>query len=179
MPSTLEIRAKVRDFLDGRIPVQAFADWSAAYSWNIHKRTADGETQALAYAVRAIVVQHETQDIDDREMRVELESSIGSSSQPLGNVLAPLGRPSISSEVALHTGIALGAPRNTLEVFYWPHVSNNESMVAFRVPLTEISSPLSNTAAIGISGNMNVAVIPSKQSASATDSVPLREVYVA
>src|SRR5271155_1890088 len=89
MLSTSEIRTKVRNFLDGDVPLQALADCSASYSWNIHKRTTDEGTQALAYAVRAAVVGHEAGDIDDQEMRSELESAIGSYSlQPIAEFVS-------------------------------------------------------------------------------------------
>lgn len=74
MASVNEISAQVRAFLGDRISLQELEDWSASYSWNIHQR-ADQETQNLAYAVRGLLVDYSSGDIDEATLRRELATA--------------------------------------------------------------------------------------------------------
>jgi hypothetical protein len=57
MANVCEISDHVADFLADRISLEQLEDWSAEYSWDIHKR-ADDETRDLAYQIRAILNAH-------------------------------------------------------------------------------------------------------------------------
>lgn len=54
MAELYEIVHKVEAFLANVLSLQELEDWSAEFSWNIHKRS-DSEAQSLAYQIRAIL----------------------------------------------------------------------------------------------------------------------------
>ena len=72
MASVQEIRRWLDDFLEGRISLERFEDWSASYSWDIHK-SGNYEAQRLAYEIEGILSEH-SQDADETEVRRELEN---------------------------------------------------------------------------------------------------------
>lgn len=74
MASVQEISAQISAFLANRLSLEQFEDWSAEYSWNIHKR-ADEETQAFAYQVRAILNAY-SEDADENLLREELATAV-------------------------------------------------------------------------------------------------------
>jgi hypothetical protein len=61
--------------LADKISIDEFEDWSASFSWNIHKR-ADAETQKLAYLIRAILNSHEDDETED-QLREHLALAAG------------------------------------------------------------------------------------------------------
>jgi hypothetical protein len=56
---------RIADLLADKISIDEFEDWSASFSWNIHKR-ADADTQKLAYLIRAILNSHENDETEDQ-----------------------------------------------------------------------------------------------------------------
>jgi hypothetical protein len=75
MASVSEISDKVREFLNGGISFEEFEEWSASYSWDIHQR-AGQKIQDLAYAVRGVLVEYSSGDIDEKRLREDLENTI-------------------------------------------------------------------------------------------------------
>ena len=55
--------------------MDAFVDWSASYSWDIHRR-ADAKTRDLAYLIRSVIVGFESGDLSEAEVREELANAI-------------------------------------------------------------------------------------------------------
>jgi hypothetical protein len=74
MAERREIIETVEAFLDNSLSLQDFEDWSAEFSWDIHKR-ADPDVQALAYQVRAILNAFSEDDFQDG-LRKELAAAI-------------------------------------------------------------------------------------------------------
>ncbi len=74
MASVCEISDHVADFLANRLSLEQLEDWSAEYSWNIHKR-ADDEIRELAYQIRAILNAHSDDPTEDG-VRQELADAI-------------------------------------------------------------------------------------------------------
>ena len=74
MASVHEISDQIAEFLAGRLSLDQLEDWSAEYSWNIHKRTDKG-TQALAYLVRSILNAY-FDEVGEKELREELAIAI-------------------------------------------------------------------------------------------------------
>jgi hypothetical protein len=74
MASVHEISDQIAEFLAGRLSLDQLEDWSAEYSWNIHKRTDKG-TQALAYRVRSILNAY-FDEVGEKELREELAIAI-------------------------------------------------------------------------------------------------------
>lgn len=70
MPSAQEARKKIEDLLENRISLEEFEDWSASFSWNIHRHT-DKEVQAIAYQIRSILNEH-SDDATEAAVRQEL-----------------------------------------------------------------------------------------------------------
>ena len=74
MANAPEIRQQVQEFLDGRMSLEDFADWSAKSSWNVHK-VEDEEAQRLAYLIRSLL--NERPDGEHEQIfRAELASAI-------------------------------------------------------------------------------------------------------
>ena len=69
-----EIPAQVVDFLEGRISLDQFEDWSSVYSWNIHK-SADEEGRRIAYLIRGILNEH-SDDLTEDALRRELADNV-------------------------------------------------------------------------------------------------------
>ena len=74
MANVKEISDQVMHFLANEISLDAFDDWSAEYSWNIHQR-ANKEVQQLAYEIRGILNAHADDETEDR-LRAELAGAI-------------------------------------------------------------------------------------------------------
>lgn len=66
MASVREIADKVHAYLarPQRVSLEELEDWSAEYSWDIHKR-ADEQTRVLAYQIRAILNAHSDDPNED------------------------------------------------------------------------------------------------------------------
>jgi len=62
--------SRVSEYLADRISLEELEDWSASFSWNIHKSD-DEQAQAIAYQVRAILNEYSDDATDDR-IRKEL-----------------------------------------------------------------------------------------------------------
>ena len=75
MASVNEISDQVLEFLSDRISLQELEEWSASYSWNIHRR-AGRKIQDLAYAVRGMLVEYSSGDIDEMKLRKGLADAI-------------------------------------------------------------------------------------------------------
>jgi hypothetical protein len=90
MAGIYEIVQKVEAFLANVLSLQEFEDWSAEFSWDIHKR-ADANVQDLAYRVRAILNAFSDEE-SESGLREELAEAVRPFAQPAtGNciVLAP------------------------------------------------------------------------------------------
>lgn len=64
----------VQEMLENRMSLDQFQDWSAAYSWDIHKH-AGQEVQNLAYMIEGLLVEFSNGDIDETAFRTELAKS--------------------------------------------------------------------------------------------------------
>ena len=64
MPSVRDISHHVSEFLADRLSLEELEDWSAEYSWDIHKR-GDDEVRELAYQVQAILNAHSDDSKED------------------------------------------------------------------------------------------------------------------
>ncbi len=71
MASALEASNRIAEFLADRISLEQLEDWSASFSWDIH-RIDDEQAQAIAYQVRAILNEYSDDAIEDR-IRKELD----------------------------------------------------------------------------------------------------------
>ena len=70
MARALEAAEKVSAFLADRISLEELEDWSASFSWNIH-RSDDEQAQAIAYQVRGILNEY-SDDVSEERIRKEL-----------------------------------------------------------------------------------------------------------
>jgi hypothetical protein len=69
-----EIVEQVKALLAGEISLEAFEDWSADYSWDIHRQP-NAAAMNLAYQIRGILNAH-ADDLSDDVVRQELAGAI-------------------------------------------------------------------------------------------------------
>ena len=74
MANLREISDQVLNLLADEISLDVFEDWSAEYSWNLHRR-AGKNVQDLAYQIRGILNAH-ADDETEQLLRQELAAAI-------------------------------------------------------------------------------------------------------
>jgi hypothetical protein len=102
MASVFEISAQVASFLADRLSLEQLEDWSAEYSWNIHKR-ADDSTQALAYQVRAILNAYSNDLCEDglrRELAIAVRPFVQLARVSVPTIPLVYGQPSVIAATA-------------------------------------------------------------------------------
>ena len=75
MASVAEIVQEVWRLLDGKVSIDAFEDWSASYSWNIHQK-ADSRVQDLAYLIESRMIEYDNGDMDEASLLTQLGDAI-------------------------------------------------------------------------------------------------------
>jgi len=75
--SANEIRDRLASYLANEIPIDAFEDWIAQNTWNIH-RSGNQEAERLAYAIEAKLAEFSGGHIDEPSLRSELSPLVTS-----------------------------------------------------------------------------------------------------
>ena len=106
MANLREISDQVLNLLENEISLDAFEDWSAEYSWNLHQR-ADDKVQGLAYQIRGILNAHgddETEDLLRQELATAISPFLQSETQ-LADTSSPLFPPQSNIETNEATSV--------------------------------------------------------------------------
>jgi hypothetical protein len=77
MVSSSQIREQLANFLVGRISLDAFENWFAQNTWNIHK-SGSVAAEDLTFAIEGSLSEFSSSHIDERELRAELFQILGS-----------------------------------------------------------------------------------------------------
>jgi hypothetical protein len=109
MASASEASNKIAEFLADRVSLEQLDDWSASFSWDIHK-TGEEQAQAIAYQVRAILNEYSDDASEDRIRKelVQLRARIETPNFPLAENRCggPSSAPESNTKFAINVAAA-------------------------------------------------------------------------
>ena len=76
MVSESEIRNRLADLIHGDLDLNAFANWFAEETWNIHLG-GDNRAQELAYSIELLLAEHSSGHLTENDLRDEIRPIIG------------------------------------------------------------------------------------------------------
>jgi hypothetical protein len=82
MATASEIRAKIADFLSGEIPLEAFEDWFALKTWNVHQ-WGDSALVSLVHQVELRLSEHSAGHLESEQLREQLRQFVQQYQAPL------------------------------------------------------------------------------------------------
>lgn len=97
MVSSSQIKQQLARFLDGRISFEAFEDWFAQNTWNVHL-SGSVAAEELTFAVEESLSEYSSKHIGEKELRDELGNLIQRENKMLvfSNILQPVWKPVIA-----------------------------------------------------------------------------------
>jgi hypothetical protein len=100
MVSSSQIKQQLAKFLDGQISFEAFEDWFAQNTWNVHL-SGSAAAEELTFAVEESLSEFSSRHINENELRDELGGLIQRENKVMvfSNVLKPVWKASSASAI--------------------------------------------------------------------------------